>query len=486
MMLCVACLSLLWLGQSGEWPQFRGPQGSGVASGPAADAAKLPDEIGPEQSAMWKINLPGAHSSPVVWGDRIFLTASEGGTRKQMAPGRVIDPGGKLLTICVDRKTGKILWQREAPRPRMEVYQPTNTPASPSPVTDGKTVYVFFGDFGLLAYSVQDGKQKWTLPMPEFNNPNGHGSSPILAGSLLVLLCDQDSNSFLIAVDKSTGKEKWRVSRPESTRSYSTPAVWGSGKDAQLIIPGAFNLTAYRLENGEKLWWVRGMSWQPKSTPLVDGEMVYAHWWESGGENESSTVTETFAEVCAKRDANKDQKLAPEELDERMRRGFGDMDLDHDGFVDTREWDFYIARRASRNALLAIRLTGAERGDLTDSKSIVWRMQKFLPNCPSPLLYQGVMYLIKDGGILTSVNPKTGEILKQGRLTGALDTYYASPVAMAGRIYFMSQSGKFSVVKAGAQWELLKVNDFGEETFSTPAAVAGHLYVRTKTKLYAF
>ncbi len=113
-------------------------------------------------------------------------------------------------------------------------------------------------------------------------------------------------------------------------------------------------------------------------------------------------------------------------------------------------------------------------------------MQKFLPNCPSPLLYQGVMYLIKDGGILTSVNPKTGEILKQGRLTGALDTYYASPVAMAGRIYFMSQSGKFSVVKAGAQWELLKVNDFGEETFSTPAAVAGHLYVRTKTKLYAF
>lgn len=486
MMLCFACLSALWIAQAGEWPQFRGPAGSGVASGPASDAATLREEFGPEQGAAWKIQLPGAHSSPVIWGDRIFLTASQGGERKQMAPGRVIDPGGKLLTICVDRKTGRILWQQEAPRPRLEVYQPTNTPASPSPVTDGKTVYVFFGDYGVLAYSVNDGKQKWALPMPRFNNPNGHGSSPILAGNLLVLLCDQDSDSFLMAVDKNTGKVKWRVARPESTRSYSTPAVWGTGAGAVLLVPGAFNLTTYRLATGEKLWWIRGMSWQPKSTPIIDGDMVYAHWWESGGENESATITESFTEVLGRLDKNQDRKLAPEELDERMRRGFGDMDLDHDGFVDSRDWDFYAARRAARNALLAIRLTGNERGDLTDSKSIVWRMQKFLPNCPSPLLYHGVMYLIKDGGILTAVDPKTGGLLKQGRLTGALDTYYASPIAMAGRIYLMSQSGKLSVVRAGAQWELLKVNDFGEETFSTPAAAGGHLYVRTKSHLYAF
>ncbi len=482
MMMSIACLGLLWLAQSGQWPQFRGPNGSGVAPG---SSTSLAVELGPDSgAAIWRVDLPGAHSSPVIWDGRIFLTAVEGGARKQVAPGRVIDPDGKLVTICLDRNTGKTLWRREVPRPRVEVYQPTNSPASPSPVTDGKTVYVFFGDYGVLAYAAADGKELWKLPLGPFNNPNGHGSSPVLAGDLLVLLCDQDNDSFLMAADKNTGKLKWKVARPESTRSYSTPAVFGSGKSAELIVPGAFNLTAYSARTGEKLWWVRGMSWQPKSSPLVDGDMIYAHWWESGGENEAPTSTETFAEFCAKKDANHDQKLAPEELDERMRRGFGDMDLDHDGFVDAREWEFYNARRTSRNALLAIR--HGERGDLTESKSILWRMQKYLPNVPSPLLYEGVMYLIKDGGILTTVNPKTGEILKQGRLTGALDTYYASPVGAGGRVYFMSQTGKMSVVKAGAQWELLKVNDFGEETFSTPAVANGHLYVRTKTKLYAF
>jgi outer membrane protein assembly factor BamB len=467
----------------GEWPQFRGPNGSGIARSATGAAVSIPVELDPAK-AIWRVDIPFAHSSPVIWGDRIYLTAVEGGTRKQVAPGRVVDPDGKLLTICLDRLTGKTLWRQEVPRPRVEVYQPTNSPASPSPVTDGKTVYVFFGDYGILAYDAATGKPKWKLPMGPFNNPNGHGSSPVLVDNLLVLLCDQDNDSFLMAADKNTGKVKWRVARPESTRSYSTPTVFGSGKTAELVVPGAFNLTGYEARTGKKLWWITGMSWQPKSTPLVDGDMIYAHWWESGGENEAPTVTESFEEFCAKRDVNKDKKLAADELDERMRRGFGDMDLNHDNFVDAREWEFYIARRASRNALLAIR--HGERGDITNSKSIVWRMQKFLPNVPSPLLYQGVIYLIKDGGILTTVDAKIGAIQKQGRLTGALDTYYASPVVLGDKIYFMSQTGKLSVVKADAQWELLKVNDFGEDSFSTPALAGGRIYVRTRTKLYAF
>lgn len=465
-----------------DWPQFRGPNGSGIAH-----SSRLPKQIAPDQNVLWKIDTPAGHSSPIIVGDRIIVTGVEGGERKQVAPGRVVDPGGKLVTLCIDRLTGKLIWRNEVPRGRVEVYQPTNSAASPSPVSDGQRVVTFFGDFGLVSYEVKSGKEEWRLPLGPFNNPNGHGSSPILADGLVVLLCDQDSDSYLIAVDQKTGKIRWKVPRPESTRSYSTPAVYrpANGGPSELIVPGAFNLTSYSTSTGEKLWWIRGMSWQPKSSPIVDGEMIYAHWWEAGGENDSASVTMTFAEALEKYDSNKDGKIAKDELDERMRRGWDDLDLDHDGFLDARDWEFYTARRASRNALLAIR-HGAT-GDLTDSKSIVWRMQKYLPNVPSPLLLDGVIYLIKDSGILSAVDAKTGAMIKQGRLAGALDTYYASPVTDGTRLYFMSQSGKFSIVKAGAgSWELESVSDFGEDAFGTPAIAGDCLYLRTKTKLYAF
>src|SRR5687768_7752154 len=218
-----------------DWPQFRGPNGAGVA-----DAQRLPLDFGPAKNVLWRTELPPGHSSPVIAGDRIFVTAAEGGKRTDLAPGRMIDEGGKLLTICVDRRTGKILWRREAPRPRLEKYQPTNSAASPSPATDGKNVYVFFGDFGLIAYNL-DGTEQWKLPLGPFNNPNGHGSSPIVVGRLIVLLCDQDSSSYLLAVDKESGRVRWKVERPEVTRSYSTPVVLKPKSGSpELIIPGSY------------------------------------------------------------------------------------------------------------------------------------------------------------------------------------------------------------------------------------------------------
>jgi outer membrane protein assembly factor BamB len=397
----------------------------------------------------------------------------------------VIDEG-RLLTICIDRLTGKVLWEREAPRPRREKYQPTNTAASPSPVTDGRQVFVFFGDFGLIAYGV-DGAERWKLPLGPFNNPNGHGSSPILFEDMVVLLCDQDTNSYLLAVDKQSGKVRWKTDRPDVTRSYSTPAVFvPKNGPAELIIPGSYQLASYEARTGKKLWWIGGLSWQPKSLPVVDGETIYAHWWENGGEAEQPTETPSFADTLAQFDKNGDSKISLEEFapDPRLQRGFGDNDLDADGFVDQRDWEYYRSRRAARNALLAVR--PGRRGDLTGGSEVLWRMQKYLPNTPSPLLYQGVLYLIKDGGILTAIDPKTGQILKQGRLPGAIDTYYASPVAGAGQIYVMSQTGKLTVLKAGADWEPLAMNEFGEESFSTPAIVGDRFYVRTKAALYSF
>jgi len=199
----VFLLALSLLGA--DWPQFRGPNARGVA-----DVKRLPVHFGPSTNLVWKTALPPGHSSPVITGNRILLTAAEPGRRVDSNRGKVVDENGHLFTICIERSSGKILWKREAPRPRTEQYQPTNSPASPSPVTDGHNVYVFFGDYGLLSYTL-DGAERWRVPLGPFNNTNGHGSSPILAANLAVLLCDQDSGSYLVAVDKDPGKIAWKV-----------------------------------------------------------------------------------------------------------------------------------------------------------------------------------------------------------------------------------------------------------------------------------
>ena len=465
---------------SADWPSFRGPNAAGVA-----DVERLPARFGPRTNVVWKTELPPGHSSPVIAGDLILVTASEGGKRADAGREKVVDEGGQLSTICLDRKNGKIQWQREAPRPRLERYQPTNSPASPTPAVDNGSVYVFFGDFGLISYRL-DGTERWRLPLGPFNNVNGHGSSPIVAGKLVFILCDQDTNSYLLAVDKNTGKVAWKVERPESTRSYSTPVILQPEQGpAELIVPGSYQLVSYKAETGEKLWWIGGLSWQPKSSPVIDGDMIYAHWWESGGEAEQPTETSSFAETLSQYDSNRDGKLVADEFasEPRIQKTFYTIDLDSNGDVDERDWNFYRARRAARNQLIAVRHGG--RGDLT-GRSIVWRMQKFLPNVPSPLLYQRVLYLVKDGGIVTSLDPKTGEILKQGRLTGAVDTYYSSPVAGAGKVFMISQQGKAVVLKAGAQWEILAVNDLEDECYATPALADNRLYIRTRSALSCF
>ena len=464
-----------------EWPQFRGPAAAGVG-----DAAKIPTDIGPNSPHLvWKTPLAAGHSSPVIAGNRIFLTAAEGGETADAGRDKIIDKGGRIFTLALDRATGKILWRRDAPRPRQERFQPTGSPASPTPVTDGRSVYVFFGDFGLIAYTV-DGAERWRLPLGPFNNVNGHGSSPILAEGKVILVCDQDTGSYLIAVDQNTGKVAWKTDRSEYVRSYTTPAYYkpASGP-SELIVSGSYELAGYQVQTGEKLWWVRGQSWQPKSVPILDGNIIYSHGWEGGGEADTPTETATFAETAKLYDKNNDRLLTPEELEPIFPnpRAVANSDLGNDGALDERDWNNYRARRASRNRLIALRHGG--RGDLTNS-NVLWSMQKFLPNCPTPLLYQGVLYLVKDGGIMTALNPKNGEVLKQGRLTGAIGTYYASPVAAAGKVIFLSEHGEVSVVKAGADWELLAVHEFEDPIFATPAIVGNRLYLRTKSALYCF
>ena len=207
---CLLASLLTWhaseLGSSAsDWSQFRGPSGLGVAQ-----SSNLPEKFGLQENLIWKVSLPPGYSSPVLSPDRIFLTAYE---------------DKKLLTIGLDRMTGKVLWRRQAPRPREEPFHGIHGPASPTPVTDGRNVYVFFGDFGILSYGPEGG-ERWRRPLGPFYNLNGHGSSPILAGGLLLLICDQDTDSFLIAIDQNDGSIRWKTDRPDVTRGFATPGIY--------------------------------------------------------------------------------------------------------------------------------------------------------------------------------------------------------------------------------------------------------------------
>lgn len=462
-------LALCSVGQSfaDDWSQFRGPNGTGISN-----STHLPVEFGPERNVIWKTALPPGHSSPILGRTRIFMTGFE---------------GNKLFTICVDRKTGKLLWQREVPRSRNDRLLKPNNPASPSPVTDGENAYVFFQDFGLISYT-PDGRERWRVPLGPFNTFYGMGASPILVDDKIVMPCDQDTNSFLIAVDKTSGRVRWKVNRPWVVSGYSTPILYKpKSGPAQIVISESFQLTAYSVENGEKLWWVRGLACEMKSIPVLDGDTLYINGWGFPENQPGKQVTvPPFEEVLPKADADKDGRISlAEGPDERTKSKdyFVVFDLDKDGYLTAKEWEMYRSMMSAENGLLSIKLGG--RGDMTAS-SIRWRYQKPVPQVPSTLLYKGSLYMVNDGGVLITFDPATGNVIKQGRLQGAVDKYFASPVAADDKVYLVSEGGAVSVLKAGGEWEILKVNNLDDECFATPAIADGKIYIRTRSALYCF
>jgi outer membrane protein assembly factor BamB len=448
-----------------EWSRFRGPNGTGVD----ASDRPLPLRFGPGENVIWKTELPPGHSSPILAADRLFLTAFE---------------GDDLLTYCLNRKTGEILWRREAPRTRVTKVDDRNNPASPSPAVDESSVYVFFPDYGLLAYDFE-GNERWAHPLDAFENVYGMGASPVVAGDHVVLVCDQNLHSFIVALRKDTGKVAWKTDRPEATSGHSTPVLHrGPSGELEVIVPGSFQLTSYSAETGRKLWWVTGLSFEMKSTPVLDGGIIYINGY-GAPENQPGTNVEapTWAEALGAQDKDGDGFLSGEEVQGHARSWFGFTDLNGDKRLDEPEWRYYEAALASRNGILAIRAGG--EGDMTE-KSVAWAYHKRVPQLPSPLLYQGVLYMVNDGGVVTSLDPKTGEVRAQGRLRGAVDNYFASPVAADGKIFMASELGKIAVVKPGGSLEVLAVNDLGDLIYATPAVDGGRLYVRTRGALYCF
>lgn len=444
-----------------DWSRFRGPNGSGVSA-----SSRLPAEFGPSTNVLWKTELPFGHSSPALTRDRIVLTAAR---------------GARLVTICLDRRTGKILWERAAPRPRVEKLDTRNGPAGPTPATDGTNIYVFFADFGLLSYDL-DGRERWRVPLGPFNNLYGMGASPVIVGDVVALVCDQNTDSYIIAVGQRDGRVRWKTPRPEAHSGHSTPILYTpSGAKTQLIVPGSFLLTAYAPESGEKLWWVGGLSFEMKSTPVVSGDTLYINGFGTPQNQPGShPAIEPFSEI-ARRYADAAGRVTFANLPNGNARSW--IDLDANGQVSAGEWDYYRAAMASDNGLLAIRLGG--RGDMT-GPNVRWKYHKSVPQLPSPLVYRDVLYMVNDGGIVTTLNPETGAELGQGRLKGAIDHYYASPVAADGKVFMLSETGKVVVLPPGGSLEPLAVNDLGDDIYATPAISDGRIYLRTRGWLYCF
>ena len=490
--LLVATLSLTKAAAE-DWSQFRGPNGSGVSA-----STGLPVEFGPKTNVVWKTALPPGHSSPVLTRDRIFITAYEK-DRQQTTDGRPKsentkqnDAGDyKLLVICLDRQTGKLLWQREVPRSRVGRLQNVNGPASPSPVTDGSNVYVFFQEFGLVSYTAV-GKERWRVPLGPFNMFYGFGASPILVDDKVILPVDQDNpSSYLIAVDKNSGRVRWKVDRPVVISGYSTPIIYQPKQGPkQIVIPESFQLSAYSVADGKRVWWVRGLACEMKSIASNDGEYLYINGWGFPTNQPGQQVkTIPFRDALPRYDKNGDRQIAKSEIsgtesmDKMLSAAFEAFDLDRDEKLNDKDWEIFRAMMASENGLLAIKLGGT--GDQT-STAIRWRYSKPVPQVPSTLLYKGVLYMINDSGILISFNPATGEVIKQGRLQGAIDKYFSSPVAADDKVFLIGEGGAVSVLKAAGDWEILKVNELDDECFATPAIADGRIYIRTRSALYCF
>lgn len=448
---------------SAQWPQFRGPNGSGVDS-----ATGYPVAFSPAKNVVWKTAIPHGQSSPVLAGGHVYLTASE---------------GDRLLTIGLEATTGRELWRREITRTRAAKMYHANDPASPTPAADADGVVVFFPDFGLAAYTA-DGKDRWTVPLGPFNSFYGMAASPVIADDLVVLVCDQRSGSFLIAVDRKTGALRWKKDRAGAPEGWATPIVFrpaGTAAPAQLIVPGTTRLDAYALDSGESRWWMPLGSSGSMGTAVTRDDMLIVS--TSGSTEPSMPVFDTY---LAKYDNDKDGRLSLEEFaaDKEMAEHFGWADADADNFITTVEWNTIRNLGIGEFGAIAIR-PGKTVGRL-DPTAVLWRFKKNLPYIPAPLVYQDVVYLVKTGGIITSLDAATGRPLKEGRSPDAPGEYHASPVAADAKVFLASVDGKITVLKAGSQWEVLGVNDMGEQIHATPALSGGRLYVRTRSAIYCF
>jgi outer membrane protein assembly factor BamB len=450
-----------------HWPQFRGPGGLGVA---AADA-RPPVHFGPQTNVVWRVDSPPGNSSPIIWGRYLFLTGSV---------------GGKLLTLAYDRDSGREIWRREvAPAKLEEVHPSLGNPATATPATDGEKIYVHFGSFGALAYDFS-GNELWRRPMKLTQTEYGASSSPLIFGETVIQLLDQDGDSHLLALNKHTGEVVWRVERSEMRRGFGTPILWAHDGVTDLVVPGTLWLEGLNPFSGEERWRVSGLARVTCTSPVVgDGVLFAASWTTGGDQGPQHLLLGKFDDILASNDADKDGQLTLGELPPGPAKDrFKHLDGNRNGFVEREEWET-MAEVFARVENQAFAVKPDAQGRVSDA-GVLWRFKKGLPYVGSPLFYLGRFYFVKDGGLLTCLDPKMGSPIYQEERLGALGPYYASLVGAAGRVYATARRGVVTVIQSGDRPEILARNDLAEMVQATPVPLGDTLFVRTAGHLAAF
>jgi outer membrane protein assembly factor BamB len=465
-----ACCALLLQTPGVEWGSFRGEGGTGLAA-----AGDYPDTLDPATNLRWRTAVPGGYSSPIVAGGRVFVT----GARERTSEKHV---EGELVTLCLDAASGAVRWQQALPF--QGLLPGRNSCAAPTPATDGMRVVALFHHLGLVAFDLE-GKELWRRPLGPFLLPHGMSSSPFLAEGLVVVQVDQDAGSYLAAFDATSGEPRWRAERPEFSFAYSSPVLHRPAEGPpQVVVLGGLKLTSYTLLGGELSWSFAGPSRQPSGVPLVAGTRVFAKAYNRPlSELKRPGFEPDFAKLIA-RDKDGDRKLSREELTQpRVVEMWSDIDGDGDDRLDEREWN--LALSATQGGLFAVDASG--HGDVSATHQL-WRLddRRALGSVTSPLLVGDTLFLLGDGGLLTSVSAKDGALVKQERL-GDPDTYYASPVAADGKLYLASHGGLLTVARAEPEWQVLATHALEEaEIWATPALASGTVLVRSKEAVLCF
>jgi outer membrane protein assembly factor BamB len=472
-----------------HWNQFRGPNGQGVCP-----AARIPVNFGPEQNVVWKTTVPAGHSSPALWSNRIFLTASE-----------PADPT-ELITLALDREGGNVLWRRAVQAETRGRFHPLNNAASSTPAVDDKHVYVYFGTYGLLCYD-HAGREVWQRKIATPPSKYGVATSPILYQDKVILVLDGDGGSSrLLAVRRDTGATVWEQPRPLFRAGWSTPMIFRHDEVDELVVLGSKRLTAYNPVTGAEIWWAGGFPDETVGIPVTGEGLLFASAAALGGRgDEALDAAATWKTTVDEFDRNHDNQIQREEMTKgfafiqrpelpRDNPGYGlpvrDMDMllrifDHDknGTISEKEWMATMASFAalSHPTLMAIR-PGATR-DARPSH-VAWEIQHGIPETPSLLYYRGRLHLVRDGGLLTCLEAATGKELFRERI-GASGQYTASPIVAGDKLVVASVPGVVTVIQVGDQLKVLARNDFREQIFATPAVAENWLYLRTVGHLYA-